>query len=165
MKALVTILFLITGLSAFAQQPCSNEPHSHDFDFWIGEWDVYATGTKVLVGHSIVQSISGGCGILENWTAVKGGTGKSINYYNPATGKWEQDWIGAGGGPQRYLNGIYKDSAMQFTYESTTAKNKPISGNFKFYNIDKNTVRQYQDVNNDDGKTVTVSYDFTYVRK
>ena len=165
MKPLITILLIIASVQILAQelQPCSAEPHSHDFDFWIGEWDVYKTGTKTIVGHSVVQSISGGCAILENWTSVKGNSGKSINYYNPATGKWEQDWIGSGGGPQRYLNGVYKDSAMQFTYEST-ANNKPVTGNFKFYNIDKNTVRQYQDVNNEDGKTVTVSYDLTYVR-
>jgi tetratricopeptide (TPR) repeat protein len=145
--------------------PCAVEPRAHDFDFWIGEWDVYQTGGKFLVGHSSVQSISGECAILENWTSTQAQTGKSINYYNPATGKWEQDWIGSGGGPQRYLNGEYKDNVMHFTYESTNANGQKVTGNFKFYNIDKDTVRQYQDVNNDDGKTVTVSYDFTYVRK
>jgi hypothetical protein len=166
MKSLIAILLIVASVQVFAQQPrpCSDEPRTHDFDFWIGEWDVYQTGTKTIVGHSIVQSISGGCGLLENWTATNGGSGKSINYYNSANGKWEQDWIGSGGGAQRYLNGVYEDSVMHFTYE-TTAKNKTVSGNFKFYNIDKNTVRQYQDMNNDDGKTVTVSYDLTYVRK
>jgi tetratricopeptide (TPR) repeat protein len=145
--------------------PCAAEPRAHDFDFWVGEWEVYQTGTKFLVGHSSVQSIAGECGLLENWTSTQAQTGKSINYYNPSTGKWEQDWIGSGGGPQRYLNGEYKDNAMHFTYESTNAKGQKVTGNFKFYNIDKDTVRQYQDVNNDDGKTVTVSYDLTYVRK
>lgn len=145
--------------------PCAAEPHAHEFDFWIGEWDVYQTGGKLLVGHSSVQSISGECALLENWTSTQAQTGKSINYYNPSTGKWEQDWIGSGGGPQRYLNGEYKDNVMHFIYESTNANGQKITGNFKFYNIDKDTVRQYQDVNNDDGKTVTVSYDFTYVRK
>ena len=164
MKTFIVILLMVTGATAFAQQPCSAEPHSHDFDFWIGEWDVYQTGTQTLVGHSVVQSISGGCAILENWTATQGNTGKSINYYNPLTSKWEQDWIGSGGGPQRYLNGEYKDNVMHFTYESM-ANGKKVTGNFKFYNMGKDTVRQYQDVNNDDGKTVTVSYDLTYVRK
>ena len=144
--------------------PCAAEPHSHDFDFWIGEWEVYQTGSKYLVGHSVVQSIAGECAILENWTSTQAQTGKSINYYNPSMNKWEQDWIGSGGGPQRYLNGEYKDNVMHFTYESM-ANGKKITGNFKFYNMSKDTVRQYQDVNNDDGKTVTVSYDFTYVRK
>jgi tetratricopeptide (TPR) repeat protein len=145
--------------------PCAAETHAHDFDFWIGEWDVYQTGTKFLVGHSLVQSISGECALLENWASTQASTGKSINYYNAATGKWEQDWIGSAGGPQRYLSGEYKDGAMQFAYEFTNAQGKKQTGNFKFYNIDKDTVRQYQDINNDDGKTVTVSYDFTYVRK
>jgi hypothetical protein len=167
MKKLILIIFAGLSLNAFAQQrsPCADEPHTHDFDFWIGEWDVYKTGGQMVVGHSVVQSISGSCALLENWTAVQGNTGKSINYYNTATGKWEQDWIGSDGLPQRYLNGEYKDGVMHFSYETTGPKGKKVTGNFKFYNIDKNTVRQYQDVNNDDGKTVTVSYDLTYVRK
>jgi len=167
MKRTLLVLFIAFGCHAMAQQtsPCASEPHTHDFDFWIGEWDVYPTGAQKLVGHSLVQSISGGCGLLENWTASQGGDGKSVNYYNLATGKWEQDWIGSGGGAQRYLNGVYKDGAMQFTYEFIDKQGNKKTGNFKFYNIDKNTVRQYQDVNNDDGKTVTVSYDLTYKRK
>ena len=144
--------------------PCTAEPHSRDFSFWIGEWDVYQTGSKSLVGHSVVQSISGDCAMLENWTSTQASNGKSINYYNTQTGKWEQDWIGSAGGAQRYLNGEYKDGAMRFTYETVGAKGAKQIGNFIFYNIDKDTVRQYQDVINDD-KTVTVSYDFTYVRK
>jgi hypothetical protein len=167
MKKTLLLLFIAFSCHAIAQQksPCASEPHTHDFDFWIGEWDVYQTGTDKLSGHSMVQSISGGCGILENWTDLKGGTGKSVNYYNLAESQWQQDWIGSGGTAQRYLNGTYKDGAMQFTYEFTDKQGNKKTGNFKFYNIDKNTVRQYQDVNNDDGKTVTVSYDLTYKRK
>lgn len=167
MKKLILLLLIALCFNAMAQQksPCADEPHTHDFDFWIGEWDVYQTGTKTLVGHSLIQSISGGCGILENWTDTQGGSGKSVNYYNLKTHQWEQDWIGSGGNAQRYMNGVYKDSIMQFAYEFTDKQGNKKTGNFKFYNVDKNTVRQYQDVNNDDGKTVTVSYDLTYVRK
>ncbi len=162
---LLALMCAILYLNTFAQSPCNAKPHSHDFDFWIGEWNVYKSGSNNLVGRSIVQSISGGCAILENWTSTKASEGKSINYYNPGTGKWEQDWIGSAGGPQRYYNGEYKNGAMHFTYETTNAKGAKVSGNFIFYNIDKDTVRQYQDIINDDGKTITVSYDFTYVRK
>lgn len=52
--------------------PCSVDPKSKEFDFWIGEWDVYQNGTNVLVGHSFVQKISGDCALLENWTALSG---------------------------------------------------------------------------------------------
>jgi tetratricopeptide (TPR) repeat protein len=148
--------------------PCAKEPHAHDFDFWIGDWNVYPTGSQFLVGHSHVESMAGECAILENWTSTQSETGKSFNFYEPQTGKWEQDWIGSGGfaaGRQRYYNGVYKESAMHFTYETTNAKREKHTGNFIFYNIDKNTVRQYQDVSADGRKTFTVSYDLTYKRK
>jgi hypothetical protein len=149
-----------------AVYPCTKEPKAQDFDFWIGEWDVYQTVSKYLVGHSSVQSISGSCAILENWTSTAAHNGKSINYYDPLAGKWEQDWVGSGGGAdqQHFINGEYNNGAMRFIYEKMT-NGKKSTGNFIFYNIDRNTVRQYQDVLNDDGKTYTVSYDFTYVRK
>ena len=164
-KIILLILACIAFyVDAFAQQPCSTEPRTHDFDFWIGEWDVYQTGTHSLVGHSLVQSVSGGCSLLENWNATTANNGKSLNYYDVNAGAWEQDWIGSAGGSQRYLNGEYKNGAMHFTYESVSGGQK-VTGNFFFYNIDKNTVRQYQDMSTDGGKTYTVAYDFTYIRK
>jgi hypothetical protein len=77
--------------------PCSKEPRNHDFDFWIGNWTCYRTGTQILSGYSHVEAMAGGCAILENYTAVQAYTGKSFNFYDTITDKWEQDWIGSGG--------------------------------------------------------------------
>ena len=41
-------------------------------------------------GSSVVQSVSGGCALLENWTSGSGGHGKSLNAYNPAIKQWQQ---------------------------------------------------------------------------
>jgi len=145
--------------------PCSADPRQRDFDFWIGEWDVFQNGTEQLVGHSRVEKVSGECALLENWESSRGySTGKSLNYFNALTNSWEQDWIGSRGGPQRYLNGVYKDSAMRFTYESMN-NGKKITGHFIFYNLGPDKVRQYQDASGDGGKTFTVSYDFIYIRR
>ncbi len=144
--------------------PCTANQKAREFDFWIGEWDVYQTGTQNRVGHSLVQNVAGDCAILENWTSLSGQSGKSINYYNPATGKWEQDWMGSDGAPQRYLEGEYKDTALRFTYEAVQNGQKTI-GHFIFYNLGKDKVRQFQDMSVDGGKTFSVSYDFTYIRK
>jgi hypothetical protein len=39
-------------------------------------------------GASVIERVANGCGILENWTnASGGGTGKSINFYDPQASK------------------------------------------------------------------------------
>src|SRR4051812_46258671 len=39
--------------------PCSTNPKLREFDFWIGEWDVYVTGTSSpKIGHSLIQSVA-----------------------------------------------------------------------------------------------------------
>jgi tetratricopeptide (TPR) repeat protein len=147
--------------------PCSKEPRNHDFDFWIGDWNVYRTGTQFLSGYSHVESMAGGCAILENYTSIQAYTGKSFNFYDTIAKKWEQDWIGSGGpvDRQRFYNGEFKDRAMRFTYTSTSAAGEKIKGNFIFYFISPDSVRQYQDVTDDNGKTTSVTYDLTYLRK
>lgn len=145
--------------------PCYTDMHAREFDFWIGEWDVYVTGTKQLAGHSLIQMISGGCAILENWDSPAS-TGKSINFIEPVTNKWKQSWSGSyPNGNQEFVNGEYKDSAMRFTFETTDGQGNKIIGRFIFYNQGPNQVRQFNETSSDNGKTWTTSYDFTYVRK
>jgi hypothetical protein len=147
--------------------PCSMEPRNHDFDFWIGDWSCYRTGTQVLSGYSHVESMAGGCALLENYTSTQAYTGKSFNFYDTVSGKWEQDWIGSGGpgDRQHFYNGEFKNGSMHFIYETTNQKGEKVKGNFIFYFIDRDTVRQYQDLMDENGKTVSVTYDLTYLRK
>jgi tetratricopeptide (TPR) repeat protein len=147
--------------------PCSKEPRNHDFDFWIGDWNCYRTGTQILSGISHVEAMAGGCAILENYTATQAYSGKSFNFYDSSTGKWEQDWIGSGGpgDRQRFYNGEYKNGTMHFTYETVNATGTKTKGNFIFYNISRDSVRQYQDVTDDNGKIISVTYDLSYLRK
>ena len=149
--------------------PCKAQPQTRQFDFWVGEWNVYATGTNFQVGRSSVQKASGDCMILENWTALGSvpNNGKSMNYVNPQTGKWEQFWIGSGGGGnniQRFYNGEYKDSVMRFEFELNTPQGKQ-TGRFSFFNQGPDQVRQLSEISADAGKTWRTSYDFTYKRK
>jgi len=145
--------------------PCYTNARAREFDFWAGEWDVYATGTKNLVGHSIVQIISGGCALLENWEG-QNSTGKSINFIDPGTNKWKQSWAGSyANGIQEFVNGEYKDSAMRFEFETKNAQGQKMIGRFIFYNEGANQVRQFNETSADEGKTWTTSYDFTYIRR
>ncbi len=144
--------------------PCMAQPHSREFDFWIGEWNVYITGTKTLVGHSLIQMVSGGCSILENWTSAAS-SGKSLNFVDPATNKWRQTWVGSyPNGIQDFVNGEYKDGAMRFTFVTANPQGHKLMGRFIFFNQGPNQVRQFNETSADEGKTWTTGYDYTYVR-
>jgi len=144
------------------RRPCMYSTSAREFDFWIGEWDVFnPQGQKA--GTSVIQQIAEGCGVLENWTSSIGGAGKSINFFDPASSKWYQYWIGANGVPSRY-EGTYRDGAMRYEGEKPPAAGAALT-RLTFFNIDNNTVRQLAENSSDNGKTWTVVYDFKYVRK
>ncbi len=149
--------------------PCITDKRTADFDFWLGEWDVYQTGTNNLVGKSRVEKVSGGCMVLENWTAIGvEHNGKSMNFVDPETGKWTQMWVGSAGinnlNITRFYNGEYKDGAMRFEFNREIQGKKTI-GRFIFYNQGPEQVRQFNETSNDNGNTWTTSYDFTYKRR
>lgn len=145
------------------RNPCMYSTEARQFDFWVGEWDVFNTqGRKD--GTSVIERFANGCGILENWTGALGGTGKSINFYDPQVQKWFQYWIGADGNPQRY-SGIYRDSAIRYEGEPSTLNGKTTRTRLTFFKLDDNTVRQLSERSDDDGKTWNVNYDYKYVRR
>lgn len=146
-----------------AVHPCKYSAESKQFDFWVGEWDVFNTqGRKT--GTSIIQSIAAGCGVLENWTDVFGGSGKSINFFDPNDKKWYQYWVGQNNAPLRY-SGSYSDGALRYIGEPAVTNGKTILTRLTFLNVDANTVRQLSEKSDDDGKTWTTVYDFKYVRR
>jgi tetratricopeptide (TPR) repeat protein len=148
--------------------PCLGLSQARQFDFWIGEWDAYVTGTANLAGHSRIEKASGGCMILENWTSLGNipFEGKSMNFVDPSTKKWKQVWIGSNGlNVSEFLNGEYRDGAMRFEFETTNAQNQKQLVHFYFFNENVDQVRQLHETSTDDGKTWVTTYDFTYKRK
>ncbi len=145
-------------------RPCKYSAEAKQFDFFIGEWDAYnPQGNKT--GTSVIQSIAGGCGILENWSdAFGGGGGKSINFYDNNTKKWHQYWIGQNAIPLRY-SGVYKDNAIRYEGEAVGANGKKVLTRLTFFNVDAETVRQLAENSADEGSTWKTLYDFKYVRK
>lgn len=94
-------LFLLTvpTRSAFAQSdapsPCASDAY-RQFDFWIGTWDV-RTADGTLAGTNRISQVENGCALLERWTGARGGTGMSLNYYDPSANTWKQQWVAQAG--------------------------------------------------------------------
>ena len=88
--------------------PCS-AAENRQFDFWIGEWEVFSQDK--LVGTNRVELILGSCVIQENWIGSGGSIGNSLNYYNASTGKWNQLWVD-NYGTNIHFSGNYSDKKM-----------------------------------------------------
>ena len=148
-----------------APTPCADAAERHRFDFWLGEWDVTTKG-GTNVGSSAVQSVSGGCALLENWTSASGGHGKSLNAYNPAVGQWQQYWIGQDGNPTEFRESTWEGRSIVFRAHAPAAGKSPATEQrLTFSPVDSTTVRQHGENSTDGGATWTTTYDFYYHRK
>jgi len=147
--------------------PCAGDPNFHAFDFWIGEWDVQPTGpTRAPMGSgatSIVERQLDGCVIQENWLPLGGvGAGKSFNIYNSVTKQWEQYYVDTRATITLYKGAFREDGNLYYEADQFASPNKI---RMTFFNQGPTQVRQLGHVSTDGGKTWTVSFDLTYVRK
>lgn len=147
---------------------CTEKEHFNDWDFWLGEWDVYAypDGTQ-LQGTNTIEKISTGCAILETWV-TQGGTGSSINFYNGVTGKWRQVWVGGGPGYMiDYEGGLDETDGSMFLEGKiqgySTGTTSPFRG--RWTPLENGDVRQYFELFNSETEKWAVWFDGRYVRK
>jgi hypothetical protein len=147
--------------------PCAADARFHQFDFWIGEWDVQPTGaTRAPIGSgstSIVEPQLEGCVIQENWLPIGGiGAGKSFNIFNTTTRLWEQYYVDSRGTITHYTGSFHDDGNLYYEANQFGTSNKV---RMTFFNQGPRQVRQLGQVSTDGGKTWAVTYDLTYVRK
>ncbi len=165
--AALVIAAPLAAQSAPPQSPpkvCETQPERRQFDFWIGEWEV-RTVNGAVAGKSSVQSISGGCALLENWTSSNGGNGKSINAYKPAIKQWQQYWIGQDGNPVEFRESTFDGKSIAFIARMPAMGNTPAGiMRLTFTPMPDGTVRQHGENSTDDGKTWSTQYDFRYHR-
>lgn len=117
---LMSVAALAQANDASAQQTppppaCATEEFRR-FDFWVGEW-VVTNAKGDTIGTSRISSVSRGCAVLEEWRDRSGGSGTSLNFWEPATRRWNQLWVG-GAGPILRLEGDYHDGAMELSGKS-----------------------------------------------
>ena len=170
-KGLLLILTLIIAFYLEAQKtPCNTDPVYRQFDFWIGEWDVYAKNGK-KAGDSKIDLILDSCIILENWKSanVSQGVyyaGKSFNTYNSTSKQWQQTWVDNAGGSTEFLEGRLENNKMIFqTKPFQFSKDTVAVRRLTFYNLDVNKVRQHGEISKNGGRTWSTEYDLEYRRK
>ena len=166
----IALLALLLGAHAAGATPpptgCSTMRNEHrQFDFWIGDWDVYNTkGT--IAGHSRIESVSEGCGISEHWQGAGGGAGVSYNAWDPGSGHWHQFWVGNTSGDVLYLEGGFANGSMSMQgVRPNAATGKPQRQRITWTPNKDGTVRQHWETSDDDGKSWQTSFDGSYHRQ
>ena len=138
--------------------PCT-APEHRQFDFRIGSWRV-SRPDGALAGHNRIERILGGCALHENWTGAKGGTGQSLNAYDPARGRWHQTWVDGEGA--LLLDGAL-DAQGRMVLESPPAESG--AHNRITWSKDGDGVRQLWEASEDRGKTWKTLFDGRYQRE
>ncbi len=159
-------LALVLSQAATPPEPPRCEGDDHEaFDFWVGEWDVFANGDDQKVGDSRIEKVSAGCAIRETWMPVQGRPGTSISTFDPQTSGWHQLWVG--GTPGRvFFDGGPIDGAMVLSgYWGKDGKGNPTLVRMTYTLEEDGSVRQYGQASTDHGLSWNDSFDLIYRRK
>ena len=141
---------------------------AHEFDFWIGEWDVFGPEGR-QVGRNTITSMFGNGMLHEHWHGNGGVEGRSINGYDGTRGRWHQTWMDSTG-DMLLLEGGLVDGAMVLegrapSGDDPTAVDRQRITWTQVSDPDGAEVRQLWESSSDDGKTWTVAFDGRYRRR
>ncbi|MEP6688663.1 MAG: Ig-like domain-containing protein [Gemmatimonadales bacterium] len=76
-----------------ASAPCPSA-QAHQFDFWLGDWDVTPNGSPpgTRAARSHITAEPGGCAVFEDFTDLAY-HGVSVNVFDPAGQQWHQTYV------------------------------------------------------------------------
>jgi hypothetical protein len=167
---LVLSLFLAVSLVS-DPQPASPPPKKplpacaaaahRAFDFWVGEWEVTVGGKAA--GKNTIERILEGCALRESWTGARGNRGTSLNWYEPADGKWHQLWLDDDGTVLRLAGGPRGDE-MVLEGEAPGAGGKLERQRITWSPAGEGKVRQLWE-SSPDGKAWKTLFDGLYARR
>jgi hypothetical protein len=165
-----SLLLLLFAGAASAQAPAPppgcDTPESHQFDFWVGRWEVHPNGADKIIAHSLIEKRYSGCAIRENWMPlgreVVGGGG-SLSLYDQRQKRWRQAWVDSSG-TRVDLDGGFADGTMSIVgnWENFIAPGKDALVRMRYRKQPDGQVRQWGEASTDGGKTWSPTFDFLY---
>jgi Protein of unknown function (DUF1579) len=130
-----------------------------DFDFWVGDWDVYGPEGR-QVGRNTITLLFGGGAVSEHWRGGGGVEGHSLNAYDESTGRWHQTWVDSTGG-LLMLDGGLADRSM--VLEGTAPGRGGVPERQRItWTPEEVGVRQHWEASTDDGGTWQTAFDGHY---
>jgi ketosteroid isomerase-like protein len=112
--------------------PCAAAEY-HQFDFWIGNWDVFdVDNPNTQVASVRVDRILGECVLREDYQDTNGHLGQSFTIYDAPQKLWRQSWV-TNRGELLLLDGSFQSGEMTLNAVEHTSdgKTKQIRGTWK----------------------------------
>jgi hypothetical protein len=157
----LALLILIPVLQIFAQKEKSQ--HYRNFDFWIGSWKVYKTGTDTLVGYSKTSSILSGYAIKESYEAAQTQyAGTSLNKYNETQNQWEQFWVD-NSGLTLHLKGNLQENEM--IMQGTLADSLQTTHKITWEKLPNGDVRKTWETSTNNGQSWKILFNQDYRKR
>jgi hypothetical protein len=143
--------------------PCAGAEH-HQFDFWLGDWEVRTPDGKPS-GTNRITRILGGCALREEWTGAGGSNGTSLNAFDAAARRWRQTWADDKGNVL-LLTGSYREGKMVLEGESGSPKGPAtVRNRITWAPLPGGRVRQLWEASSDGGRSWAPAFDGTYARR
>ncbi|MBL8297511.1 MAG: hypothetical protein JNN30_04090 [Rhodanobacteraceae bacterium] len=145
------------------QPPACAAAEFHQFDFWVGDWDVTNPQGKAA-GQSRIEAILDDCAISENWRGAGGTVGRSYSAWDASNKRWNQYWV-ATDGQVLYLGGGLVDGRMVLSGDTIDAKSGKRSPQRVTWTPNTDgTVTQLWQTSDDSGKTWRTVFEGNYKR-
>jgi hypothetical protein len=146
--------------------PASDDSHARQFDFWLGDWDVFwGDGLK---GTNHVEAILGGSVIRESFDGRPGMDfqGASLSVYSPQLGCWRQTWADSQGGYWAFTGG-FADGRMTLMTLSTddVRDGRPVKLRMVFFNIAPDSLDWNWERSDDGGLAWSLQWQLHYARR
>ena len=160
----VLLAMLSMPLAGPAAEPPCSAPEYRQFDYWLGEWEVFnASGRKI--GDNRITREQGLCVLHEHWTDARGGTGESFNMYDRSRGAWHQTWVAATGNLLLLDGNPDVDGNMVLTGTQRMPDGSKVQNRISWVRQSDGAVHQVWEQSTDDGKTWKTAFLGVYRRK
>ena len=170
MKTTLMISILLLAMTGFAQElSLIRLDSSKFFNFWEGTWEgTWAEGDKEGKATNFIEWTTGNKVLQENFEIYqgqnKGFFGTSISVFNTQTKVWRQAWADNQGGYYDFI-GDFDGNKRIFKTQPREINGNVVIQRMVFYDLKSDSFMWDWERSQDGGKTWTLNWRISYVRK
>ena len=142
--------------------PGCTDPEYRRLDFKLGEFEVTGIG-GARAGDSRVESILGGCMLVEHWRGAISGLGRAHMFYDKGDGLWHLVYV-TDDGETMYLSGRFEGDSLVLTGENDFDVFTGLH-RMSFSPLPDGASRQFWELSTDGGATWKVVHEGFYARR